>query len=236
MTLQTWKWQENRDFTERLPEDANIDPISTMQVLSFLTTLYILNGINLRMLWQTIQRCLNLVLKRWKFLWEARIHSYECALGQSWWELGKNHPASTGNKSFHFDGFPSLTTLCRDHIMCNVYRIMTSWRRRLPRISLAACLMKEHSGSFNVLNHWLRGPCNSRMRVKQSQHETSEPAGTRWRLNIDPMNGRRDFLDARTLEKVVATTLDFYIVNYIMRGSRRSYRCNPEKPLNNFPH
>ncbi len=126
------------------------------------------DGINLRVFWWTMQRCLNLVMKRWKSVWEARSHSHERALGQSWWELGKTYPANTEKRPFHFDGISSLTALCGHCITCNVHRIMTSWRKKLPCISLAACLRKEHSGSFNVLNPWLSKPCNSHTRIKKS--------------------------------------------------------------------
>ena len=119
-----------------------------------------------------------------------------------------------------------MTTLCRDCITCNVYRIMTSRRRKLPRISLAVCLRKEHSRSFNIWKHWLCGPWNSQIRIKKGQHETSEPVGTCQRLKIDPMDWRRDVPDARTLEEVVTATSDFHVVDYIMRECRCDYTYN----------
>ncbi len=41
-----------------------------------------------------------------------------------------------------------------------VHRKMTSWRRKQPRINIDTRLREEHSGSFNVLIHWLRGLCD----------------------------------------------------------------------------
>ena len=118
---------------------------SHFEYAKFVTSDYFwaLSEIILRVLWQTIQRWLNLVSKRWKILRRARIH-YECAFGQSWWGFGKNHLKSTEKRPFHFDRFSSLTTLCGDYITCNVHRILTSWGRKFPRISLAACLRKEY--------------------------------------------------------------------------------------------
>ncbi len=37
--------------------------------------------------------------------------------------------------------------------------MMTSWRRKLPRINVDTRLEKELSGSYNVLNNWLRRLC-----------------------------------------------------------------------------
>ncbi len=169
-----------------------------------------------------MQKCLKLAIKRWKFVWRARIYSYEYALGQSWWELARNHPASTGKRPFHFDNFSSLTTLCEHYITRNVYKTMTSWRRKLPRINQATCLRKEYFGSFNVLNHWLCGPCKSHMRIKTSQYEISEPVDISRRSEIDSMDWWRDVPDDKTLGKLVVATLYIYPIEYNMRRSRRS--------------
>ena len=176
-----------------------------------------LNVVILRLSWKTIQRRLNLVLKRWKFLRGAKIHSYECALGQSWWEHGKNHPVNAESGPFHLDDSSLLTTICADCFTCNVHRKMTSKWRKLLRISLAACFRKEPSGSFNVINLCLCGPCNSDIRDKKSQHETLEPIGTYQRLRIDPMDRWRNLPGVRTVGKVVTATWNFYIVDYIIR-------------------
>ena len=123
-------------------------------------------------------------------------------------------------RPFHVDDFSSLTTLCRRCIRCNVYRIMTSWRKELPRVCIAARLRKAHSSSFNVLSHWLFGQYNCRMRIKKGLRKTSEPTGTCLRFDIGPLDCQRHNPSARTLGTVVAVTQDFYIVEYIMRECR----------------
>ena len=148
-------------------------------------------------------------------LWEVRIHSYECAFGQIWWDFWKKHPASTGMRPFHIDNFSSLNTLCGDYITCNVHRIVTSWRRKLPRFRLAACLT-EHSASFNVLIRWLCGPCKGHVREKKSQHEISEPIGISRRIEMDSMSWWKDVPDAEALGKVVVLTLYVWLVEYII--------------------
>ncbi len=90
-------------------------------------------------------------------------------------------------RSFHLDDFASLTTLCRHCIKFNVHRIMTSWKKKLPHISVATCLRTEHSGSFNVLNDWLCGLCNCHLWVKKSLRKISEPIGSCLRLRVDVM-------------------------------------------------
>ena len=87
-----------------------------------------LNGVIPRVLWQMMQGCLNLVAKRWIFVWEARMRSYESFLGQSWWEFEKNRPATTGKRPLCLDDFSPLTTLYRDCITCIVHSIMKSRR------------------------------------------------------------------------------------------------------------
>ncbi len=128
-----------------------------------------------------------------------------------------NHSVNRGTRSSCFGDFSSLTTLCRDCITCIVHRKMTSWRKKLPRISIVARLRKEPSGSLIVLNHWLCGFCNSCVWIKKSLHGTSEPAGNCLKLIIDPMDWRRDVPSARALGRVVTVILEFYIVDYIMR-------------------
>ncbi len=143
------------------------------------------NGIISHVFWQTKQRCLILVTKRWKFLWRAMDDSHECASGQNWPEVERCHPVNREMRSFHFDGLASLTALCRDWITCNVHGIAMSWRKKLPRISVATCLRTEHSGSFNVLNHWLCGLCNCHLWNRKSLCKISEPIGYYLRLRIE---------------------------------------------------
>ena len=164
------------------------------------------NGSFLRVFWQPVQRCLNLVSNRWKVLERAGDDSHECASGQSWRELKRNHPANREMRPFDFDGFSSLTTLCRGCITWNVQRIMTSWRKKLPRISIAARSRKEPSRSFNVLNHWLYGLCSCHLWIKKSLRKISEPIGSCLRLRIDPMEWQRNNSNARTLGRVVTVT------------------------------
>ena len=97
-----------------------------------------ITGIISRVFWWTMQRCLNPVLKRW-FLQERRIHLCECALGQNWWKLQRNHSRNAKKRCFQFGDFCTLTTLCGDCFTCNVYKTLTSWRKKLPRISPATC-------------------------------------------------------------------------------------------------
>ena len=126
--------------------------------------------------------------------------------GQKWRELKRKHSANREMRPFHFDDFSSLTKLCRSCITWNVHRIMTSWRKKLQRISIAARLRKEQGGSFNILNHWLYGLCNCHLWIKKSLRKWSEPIGSCLRLEIDPMEWQRKDPNARTLGRVVTVT------------------------------
>ena len=174
---------------------------------------------------------LNLVLRSWKLVWEARIRFYKCFSGQSWWEFGKNRPANTGKRALRFDGFSLLTTLYEGCIVCNVHSKMTSWEKISLRIGLATCLRKEHSGCFKVLNYWICRPCKNLIQVKKSQHEILEPVGAFWWLEIDSMDWLRDAPYTRTFVRAVEAKLYVRPPDYIIREFGKSYTCSPKVSL-----
>ena len=187
-----------------------------------------LNEIILRVLWQMVQGCQNLVLKRWKFVWKARMHFYECFLGQNWWEFGVNHPASTGKRPLLFGHFSPLTTLCGDCIACNVHYMMTSWEKKSPlaHIGPATRLRKEPSGSLNVINCWICEPYKDHIWVKKNQ--IWQPVGAFWGLEIDSMDWLWDTSHTRTLARAVEAKLYVRPLDYIIRENGKSYTCSPE--------
>ncbi len=179
------------------------------------------NSIFLRLLWQSIQKSLNLVSKRWKFVWKARDDSHECASSQKWPEVWSNHPTTREMRSFRSNDFSSLTTWWGDCVTCNVHRSMTSWRKKLPCISPVTRSRKEHSGSFNVLNHLLCGLCNGCVWIKKSQHETLEPIALVGDSELIPWTNEETCLEPEHLGKLLEQALNFYIVDYLMGESSK---------------
>ncbi len=70
-----------------------------------------------------VQGCLNLALKKWKLVWEARIRSYKSFSGQSWWEFGKKGPANTGKRYLGFGNFARWLRFAGtvSRIMCTIW-------------------------------------------------------------------------------------------------------------------
>ena len=217
-------WILQRDY----PKTQLLAPIWSCRFCHFWLRYTTSKGTILHVLWQMVQECLNLVWKRWKLVWEARKRSHESSLGQSWWELGENRPTNTGKRALHLDDFSLLTTLCEDCIACNVHNGMTSWEKDSPRIGLATCLRKEHSGSFNVLNYWICKPCRNSTGVKKSQDEMLEPIGTLLGREIDSMDWLWDASHTKVLVKAVVTRLHICLIDYIIRGNGSNYTCNSE--------
>ena len=219
-------WISQGDY----PKMQSSTPFRLYEFCHFWLRYATLNGIFSRVLWKMLQGCLNLILERWKFAWEARMCSYSCSLGQNWREFGKNCSASTEKRAPRFNDFCTLTTLYEDCIACNVHSKMTSWEENLPRIGLATCLRKEHSGSFNVLNYWIRRPCKNLIQVKKSQHGILEPVGAFWGLEIDSMDWLWDAPYTRTFVRAVEAKL-YDPPDYIIRQFSKSCTCSPEVSL-----
>ena len=116
----------SEDVHEGRPEDAKSTPFRLCEFCNFWLRYTTLNGNILRVSWQMVQRCLNLVMKRWKLAWEARIRSCKCSLSKVDESSGKNRPASTGKRAPRFDDFSPLIMLYEDCIACNVQNMMTS--------------------------------------------------------------------------------------------------------------
>ena len=123
------------------------------------------------------------------------------------------------------------TTLCGDCITCIVHSIMTSWRKKLPRIGLATCLGKDYSGSFNVLNHRISEPCKSHIWIEESPYEILEPVGASRRPLIDSMDWLQDNSHAGTLLRAVVAKLYIRPIEYLIRENGKSYTYYPEVSL-----
>ncbi len=84
----TRKWVTDETLQRNCPEMQKLTPFQLRKFLPFWLRYTAFKGIILRVFRQSTQRYLNLVSKRWKFLWKARSHSFERGLDH-WSKFGK---------------------------------------------------------------------------------------------------------------------------------------------------